>query len=53
MYAGRLVAEKGLKHLIQALAAGDKQWRLVIAGEGPDARRVPDVSGSTGRRRPS
>jgi len=34
-YAGRLVEEKGLRFLVQALAEWDGDWHLRIAGEGP------------------
>jgi glycosyltransferase involved in cell wall biosynthesis len=36
LYAGRLTAEKGIRHLIQALAATESEWRLLIAGDGPE-----------------
>jgi glycosyltransferase involved in cell wall biosynthesis len=36
LFAGRLTPEKGLKHLIQALATADASWHLLVAGEGPE-----------------
>jgi glycosyltransferase involved in cell wall biosynthesis len=36
LFAGRVTPEKGLKHLIQALAMTGDQWHLIVAGEGPD-----------------
>lgn len=36
LYAGRLTPEKGIRHLIQALAARDQDWRLLVAGDGPE-----------------
>jgi glycosyltransferase involved in cell wall biosynthesis len=34
LYAGRIVFEKGLSHLIRALASVRQEWRLVVAGDG-------------------
>lgn len=39
LYAGRLTAEKGLRHLIEALAMVTTEWRLVVAGDGPERER--------------
>ena len=36
LYAGRLTVEKGVRQLIQALASIDSNWRLLIAGDGPE-----------------
>ncbi len=36
LYAGRLTAEKGLRHLIEALASVTTDWRLIVAGDGPE-----------------
>jgi glycosyltransferase involved in cell wall biosynthesis len=36
LFAGRLVPEKGLQDLIQALASVTLDWKLIVAGEGPD-----------------
>lgn len=50
-YLGRLVAEKGLDLLIDALALLDGEWRLSIAGSGPLERQLalraasPDLAG--------
>lgn len=41
-YAGRLVEQKGLAHLLRAVAALDGDWRLLFLGSGPmeaDLRR--------------
>jgi len=38
LYAGRLTAEKGITHLIQALASIQSDWRLLVAGEGPERK---------------
>ncbi len=35
VYAGRLVQEKGLGHLLRALALVKGPWRLEVAGDGP------------------
>lgn len=35
LYLGRLSPEKGVETLLQAHAAGNAAWRLVIAGSGP------------------
>ena len=36
LFVGRVTTEKGLRHLIQALASVQSNWRLVVAGDGPD-----------------
>jgi glycosyltransferase involved in cell wall biosynthesis len=36
LYAGRLTTEKGIGHLIEALAVVPGRWRLLIAGDGPE-----------------
>jgi glycosyltransferase involved in cell wall biosynthesis len=36
LFAGRLVPEKGLRQLIQALARLEVDWQLVVAGDGPE-----------------
>lgn len=36
LYAGRLTPEKGLRHLIKALAMVQIDWQLVVAGDGPE-----------------
>lgn len=39
-YAGRLVAEKGLGLLLEALAGLDGPWRATIQGNGPEEARL-------------
>jgi len=36
LFAGRLTPEKGLRHLIEALASIETNWRLVVAGDGEE-----------------
>ena len=36
LFAGRLVPEKGVQDLIRALASVTVDWKLIVAGEGPD-----------------
>jgi glycosyltransferase involved in cell wall biosynthesis len=36
LYAGRLTPEKGLRQLIEALASITTDWRLLVAGDGPE-----------------
>lgn len=36
LFAGRLVPEKGLRQLIQALTKLDIPWKLIVAGDGPE-----------------
>jgi glycosyltransferase involved in cell wall biosynthesis len=43
---GRLVAIKGLRHAIDATAGED--WDLVLAGDGPERRRLEDHAADTG-----
>ncbi len=52
LFAGRLVPEKGLQDLIQALASVTADWKLIVAGEGPDraaAQALVDRLGLTPR----
>jgi len=36
LFAGRVTLEKGLRKLIRALATVRGDWRLIVAGDGPD-----------------
>jgi glycosyltransferase involved in cell wall biosynthesis len=36
LFGGRLVPEKGLRHLIQALANMETDWQLVVTGDGQE-----------------
>ena len=36
LYAGRLTSEKGIAHLIRALPSIGGEWRLLVAGDGPE-----------------
>ena len=48
---GRLVPEKGFDVLLRAIAkAGDERFRLVIAGDGPEASRLVDLAEELGVR---
>jgi glycosyltransferase involved in cell wall biosynthesis len=40
LFVGRLVRAKGWELLLEALAASQSTWRLVIVGEGPDDEEV-------------
>jgi glycosyltransferase involved in cell wall biosynthesis len=35
LFGGRVIAEKGLRQLIEALASVRGNWRLIVAGDGP------------------
>jgi glycosyltransferase involved in cell wall biosynthesis len=39
LFAGRLVPEKGLHSLLEALARIETNWQLVVAGDGPERDR--------------
>ena len=43
-YAGRLVEEKGIDVLLQALSDLDGAWRLELAGSGPDQTRLAELA---------
>ena len=44
-YIGRLVPEKGLETLLDALAAiRDERWHLTVAGEGPERERLEQLA---------
>lgn len=49
-FVGRLVHEKGVKVLLEALALGRQRYplRLVIAGKGPELERLMDLSKQLG-----
>jgi glycosyltransferase involved in cell wall biosynthesis len=47
-YVGRLVEEKGVGLLLQAVAALEGGWRLSILGDGPDSARLVDLSRGLG-----
>jgi len=48
LYAGRLVPEKGLAHLIQALAGIPQEWRLMVAGDGPSRKVYEELATQLG-----
>jgi len=43
LYAGRLVPEKGLNILTQALARVHGEWQLMIAGDGPERPQLEET----------
>lgn len=44
LFVGRVVREKGLHHLLSALAMVHIPWQLVVAGDGPDLDRVKKLA---------
>ena len=50
LFAGRLVSEKGLHLLIQALASVKGEWELVVAGDGRERERYEALCGELGLR---
>jgi glycosyltransferase involved in cell wall biosynthesis len=48
LYAGRLTSEKGISHLIQALAPLPISWRLLVAGDGPERGRSESLAQQLG-----
>jgi glycosyltransferase involved in cell wall biosynthesis len=48
LYAGRLTSEKGITHLIRALASIDGEWRLLVAGDGPERSSSEALAGQLG-----
>ena len=51
LFAGRLVPEKGLQDLIQALASVTVDWKLIVAGEGPDRAAAQALADRLGQAR--
>ncbi|MGC8779505.1 MAG: glycosyltransferase family 4 protein [Anaerolineae bacterium] len=48
-YAGGLIPEKGVDLLLRACAAlPDRNWQLVLLGEGPARARLADLAGALG-----
>jgi glycosyltransferase involved in cell wall biosynthesis len=47
-YVGRLVAEKGVDLLVEAMAAVEGSWELVIAGQGPEEPRLRTLTRTLG-----
>ncbi len=43
LFAGRLVPEKGLGVLIEALTRVNSQWELIIAGDGPERSNYEEM----------
>jgi|WetSurMetagenome_2_1015567.scaffolds.fasta_scaffold87837_2 glycosyltransferase involved in cell wall biosynthesis len=50
LFAGRLVPEKGLHLLIQALASVKGEWELVVAGDGEERERCEALCAELGLR---
>lgn len=48
LYAGRLTSEKGITHLIRAMAAIPGEWRLLVAGDGPERKPSQALAGQLG-----
>lgn len=49
LYAGKLAINKGTDHLLDVINQADLDWPLVIAGDGPDRRKLQAMAAS-GRR---
>jgi glycosyltransferase involved in cell wall biosynthesis len=47
-YVGRLVPEKGVDLLLQAVAEMDGQWRLAVVGTGPERNNLETLVGRLG-----
>ena len=47
-YVGRLVPEKGVDVLLEALAGLDGAWRLTVLGSGPEAARLQALARARG-----
>ena len=48
LYVGRLVREKGLRQLIEALASIEAEWDLIVAGDGPDRETCETLAAQKG-----
>jgi len=44
LFAGRITPEKGLRHLMHALASVQADWRLIVAGDGRDRRGCEELT---------
>ena len=49
LYAGKLAVNKGPDLLIEAIDRADLDWPLVVAGDGPDRRRIEAAAARRGR----
>ena len=49
LYAGKLAVNKGTDLLIDVVRQADLDWPLVIAGEGPDRRKMESAARQSGR----
>jgi len=47
-YAGRLVTEKGIDLLLEAVAGMSGAWRLTVVGTGPECKRLKRLAQSLG-----
>jgi glycosyltransferase involved in cell wall biosynthesis len=48
LFAGRIVSEKGLHHLLKALAYVGDDYRLLVAGDGPDRAECESLAAALG-----
>lgn len=47
-YVGRLVPEKGVDTLIAALSGWNRDWRLIVVGDGPERDRLESLAAAAG-----
>ncbi len=48
LFSGRITPEKGLRRLIEALALTKGDWRLIVAGDGPDRNHCEQLAAQLG-----
>ncbi|MFW6116147.1 MAG: glycosyltransferase family 4 protein [bacterium] len=48
LFAGRLVPEKGLHHLIRSLSQVRSEWQLLVAGDGPERESYHSLANQLG-----
>jgi glycosyltransferase involved in cell wall biosynthesis len=49
LYVGKLAVNKGTDLLVEAIAAADLDWPLVVAGDGPDRQLIEKAAHARGR----
>jgi len=49
LYLGKLAPNKGTQYLVDVLTKADLDWKLIVAGDGPDRARLEEHARASGR----